>query len=81
MAESNCNVCVTAGEKGDGAVPRRRKIMSKRERLADEDLKETGNGFIFTTHFALRLTFGRGADVSPCARQPLQSRNDSQARR
>lgn len=31
----------------------------------DGDLKETGNRFTFTTHFALRLTFGRGADVSP----------------
>lgn len=55
---------------------------SERQRKAkiwtDEDLKETGNGFIFTTHFALRLTFGRGADVSPCTRQPLSSCDDSQ---
>lgn len=33
------------------------------QRWTDEDLKETGNGFTFTTHFALCLTFGRGADV------------------
>lgn len=74
MAENNRGVSVTAGERRDGALPPRREIMRERERAerwTDEDLKETGNGFIFTTHFALRLTFGREADVPLCTRQPL----------
>lgn len=41
----------------------RRGRREETQRWTDEDLKETGNGFIFTTHFALRLASGRGADV------------------
>lgn len=36
--------------------------------MVDEDLKETGNGFTFTTHFALGLTFGRGSRCVPFLR-------------
>lgn len=36
------------------------------QRWTDKDLKETGNGFTFTTHFALRLTLG-GEQMCLCA--------------
>lgn len=62
---------VTAGEREDRVAPRCRifmrelkgeekrwRIGARRQRLVDETLKETGNGFAFTTHFALGLTFG-----------------------
>lgn len=37
---------------------REREMEEETQRWTDKDLKETGNGFTFTTHFALRLTFG-----------------------
>lgn len=37
---------------------RERELEEETQRWTDKDLKETGNGFTFTTHFALRLTFG-----------------------
>lgn len=37
---------------------REMEMEEETQRRTDEDLKETGNGFPFTTHFALRLTFG-----------------------
>lgn len=40
-------------------------MEEERQRQTDEDLKKTGNGFTFTTHFALRLTF-RGEQMYVC---------------
>lgn len=58
MAEYNGHMC--AGKKGTEAAPqkREREMEEETQRWTDKDLKETGNGFTFTTHFALRLTFG-----------------------
>lgn len=39
VAENNHSVCVTAGERGDGAVPRRRKIIRGREKQRDGLMK------------------------------------------
>lgn len=51
-----------------GRERERKRDGGRRQRLVDEDLKETGNGFTFTTHFALGLTFGRGSRCVALAR-------------